>query len=300
MLAPARVIHALSAYVQASTAEGHDTASVADALLSTDIRELLARAVPNPHSRLFQLLDRLDTPAKSLDAYQRMNSLLHGPGSKLLLDSQTISVGQLALTERIAADPVLLAARRAIGSSDFNLTLLTSTLAYLRTSKLASAIEELPDGAGWRALCRRIKADLGRAQAPKPPFRIPDGWCHVVDVASLWHVGRELENCASGLSNGNEHIRHLIAGTAVYIVTTATPTTLAMIECVGPTLWKLGDIGSRGQWQEPRDKLIKGLTESLAEIGHTLLEDDPLQAMHTISWRAERTNDGLDGLDEAA
>jgi hypothetical protein len=301
MLAPKKVIHALSAYVQASMVDGRDTASTADDLLTRDIRQLLARAVPNPHPRLFQLLDRLDTPAKSLDAYQRMNSLLHGPGGKILLDSPAISVGQLALIEGIAADPVLVAGRKAIGCSDFNFKLLASTLAFLRASKLAAAIEELPDGAGWQAICRRIKADLGRAQAPKPPFRIPEGWGHVTDIATLWHAGRELGNCVSGLSTGgNDHLRNLLSGAAVYVVSIDKPIALAAIENVGPGLWTMGDVGPRVHSEEVRDKLIKGLTESLAETGQELLENDPMQAMHTISWRVERANDGLDGLDEAA
>jgi hypothetical protein len=288
MLAPTRVIHVLSAYVQHSTAEGRDSASVADDLLSTDIRQLLGKAIPDPHPRLFQLLDRLATPAQALEVYERINRLLHGPAGKILLDSPTISVCQLALAEGIAADPVLVAARKAIGGSHYNFKLLVSTLAFLRTSGLARSIEALPDASGWPAICRRIKADLGRAQAPNPPFRIPDGWRHVTDIATLWHVGRELGNCVSSLSTGgNDHIRDLIAGTTA-------------IENVGVRLWKLGDVGPLAHPQEGRDKLIKGLTVSMTAINGTLLDEEPLQAMHIISWRTERTNASNDDLDWVA
>jgi hypothetical protein len=63
---------------------------MADAILNEDIRELLAKTIPESHPQLFQLLGRLSTPAQNLAVYERINRLLHGPAGKVLLGSKTI------------------------------------------------------------------------------------------------------------------------------------------------------------------------------------------------------------------
>jgi hypothetical protein len=154
------------------------------------MRELLAHAVPSLHPRLFSMFDRLGPTARNLDVYRRLNDALHGPAAEAIFEADQVSDHLLSLLDRIAKDRVLWAARKAIGTSDYGERSLTSALAFLRAHGLAFAIETLPPGSGWRAVLRRLKADLGRARGPVPAFLPPDGWRRVETMAQLWMSAR--------------------------------------------------------------------------------------------------------------
>jgi hypothetical protein len=83
-----------------------------------------------------------------------------------LLDVDEIIETHLKLASQIIADPVLLAARKAIAWSQVDLQHLQHVLKSLRATGLSDEIEKLPEGAGWKAILRRISNDMGRARAP--------------------------------------------------------------------------------------------------------------------------------------
>ncbi len=175
-LAQRRVVHGLSAYIHHALEQNLDPSAIAAEVDLRDIRDLLADAVPNVHPRLYGLFDRLGHQAMPYAFYCRMNNVLWGPASDLLLSStEPVSESFLRIVETVVSDPVLLAFRTAIGRSTDSLIVVQSLVAFLRATGLSVDLEALPPGSGWRALARRIKSDLGRAIAPPLPFGCPNG-----------------------------------------------------------------------------------------------------------------------------
>ena len=305
-LAPRRVLHALSAFIMHALEQGAGTSSIAADVDTLDIRNLLGRAIPTVHRRLYGLLDRAGEQARPLAFYRRTNSILCGPAASLLLSSDAVDEACLRVVEQLVSEPALLAAHKAIGRSDHSLHQLKAVLAYLRATGLALDVEQLPSGAGWRSIKRRLTADLGRAVAPPLPFRCPTGWRHVDRLSDLFDLGRQFGNCVAGISSGgSHHLVQFISGAEVFLASDGEPA-LASALSVGPHLWVLAEtaIGRQHLGGSP---LIGGLRialgEVLAEAGHMLLEIAPASAMQSISWHAE-PNDGLgeddDGIDVAA
>lgn len=306
VLAPTRIVHVLGAYVQHAHAAQQPVNDIADALERQHVRDLLACAIPNAHSRLRGMLGRMGPTVFDLKVYARLSDLLHGPASDLIQTAVEITPARLELADQIVADPVLLAAHKAIGWTVSNLETLQHALTFLRTAGLANDIEALPPGSGWRAILRRISSDLGRARAPALPFAAPAGWRHIESVAGLWQAGTALGNCVANVGSGGEdYIADLISGDAAYLVYGAEPTMLARIRRVGPNLWVITEKSmSRAGSAESKatgSALTSGLTASIAATGGRLLDQAPMNAIRHIAWRAGRTaEDDLDELADAA
>jgi hypothetical protein len=305
VLAPRRVVHALAAYIHHALESQYDTAKIAREIGTRDVRALLSEAIPNPHPRFYRMLDRLGPTALNVTTYQCLNDVLHGPAADLLLDAYEVTDSHLNVVTQIVADPVLLAARKAIGWSEPDLRHLQHALTYLRAKGLSDDIEKLPPGAGWKSVLRRISSDLGRARAPRAGFEAPTGWRQVEDVAGLWQVGTALGNCVSSLrSGGDAYIEGLIGGHVVYLAHNDEPVMLACVRTVGPNLWTLGETTTSRTGSDimrAREGLRTGLIKAIAETGGTLLDQSPLSAIQSIVWRAEcGAGDDPDNLDEVA
>ena len=305
VLAPRRVVHALAAYLCHAVVAQQDSAQIASEIERQDVRVLLSYAIPKPHPRLYRMLDRLGPIALELAVYGRLNKVLHGPAADLLLDAEEITDNDLRVVTKIVADPVLLAARKAIRWSATDLQHLQLALAYLRAKGLSHDIETLPPGAGWKAILRRISGDLGRAQAPAASFAVPEGWRQIEDVAGLWQIGTALGNCVSSLRSGGEgHVEQLIDGEAIYLVHDAEPLMLASVRRVGPNLWTLAETTTSRPGSDimaARDALRSDLSKAIAETGGALLDQSPMSAIRSIAWRvSQRGNDDLDELDDVA
>lgn len=306
-LAPRRVLHALAAYVAHALEVDVSAPDIAAELETQDIRVLLGCAIPETHPRLFGTLDRVGERAMPLAFYRRLNRVLSGPASAAVLEHEVISEVCLRVAEALAGDPVLLAARRAIGRSEHNLHQLRSVLALLRARGLARDIEQVPQGAGWRSVVRRLTADLGRAVAPALPFRCPPGWRHVAVLSDLFGLGKTLSNCVSGLGGGGtHHLLHFIDGEEVFFASDGEQAALASVQSVGSRLWVISEMAIRraqpGLLPMVGD-LREALGEVLAEAGHVLLEVAPISAFQSIAWSAESSavqGEGDDDIDAAA
>lgn len=204
VLAPRRVVHSLAAYIHHAIEAQHDITRIGADIEGREVRALLSKAVVNPHPQLYRMLDRLGPTALEMATYRRLNDVLHGPAGSLLLDTDEITDSHLNVLINSVTDPVLLAARKAIKWSDTDLRHLKHALKYLRVKGLSNDIEKLPEGAGWKAILRRISSDVGRARAPTASFAIPTGWRQVENVAGLWQVGTALGNCVSSFRSGVE------------------------------------------------------------------------------------------------
>lgn len=292
-LASRRVFHAAAAFIGAALEEGREPHVIAADIERCRGRELLARAIPNPHRRLFSVLDRLGARAASVDLYRDLNELLHGPAAAAVLEAGELNRPLIQIFQQIVGDPVLLAGRRAIGISSAALSAFLTALTFLRFNGLARDIESLPPGSGWRAIERRIAADLARGRLSQPPFRVPAGWRHIETFGDLWTIGREMRNCVSGLGHGSEYyLRQLVEGQAVMLTTIDRPRALATVQRVGPKLWCISEaqiLGGHATSCERRDSLHKHLAEALARVGHALLEQEPFAAMSDIHWRAAQS-----------
>ena len=84
-LAQRRVVHGLSAYIHHALEQNLNASAIAAEIDVCDIRDLLTRAVPNVHPRLYGMLDRVGDKSMPLAFYRRANDLLQGPASDLLL-----------------------------------------------------------------------------------------------------------------------------------------------------------------------------------------------------------------------
>lgn len=306
-LAPRRVVHGLSAYILHALEQNLDASAIAADVDVRDIRDLLADAIPNVHPRLFGLFNRVGDKSMPLAFYRRANDLLRGPASDLVLASEVVNEPSLGVIAVIAADPVLLAAQKAISNNNSNLNTVISAVAFVRASGLAVDVEQLPMGSGWRALKRRIKADLARASAPPLKFPQPKGWKHVDTVSEMLRIGTEMENCVASFGGGGgHHLFNFMSGNEIFFISEAEPLTLAAVQDVGPGLWQItqmeGAARASGTFPQPR-QLRDPLNKALAEVGHKLLETAPASALQSITWRAEGGAGGLDEddeLDEAA
>ena len=306
-LAPRRMLHGLAAYIAHALEQDMSTSNIADHVDTQDIRVLLDRAIPAAHPRLFGMLDRVGERVQPFAFYQRLNQALSGPASALVFESDLVGEACLRVAEALASEPALLAARKAIGRSDSNLRQLKSVLAYLRATGLALDIEQLPHGAGWRSVTRRLSADLGRAVAPPLPFRCPPGWRQVETLSGLFALGQQFQNCVSGLNGGGtHHLVGFVSGDEAFLTSDGEPTALVSMQRVGPCLWVIAEIGVRRR-QPVRSPLLDGLHaalgEVLAEVGHVLLETAPVSAIQSIAWQAEinaTEGDGDDDIDAAA
>lgn len=309
-LAQRRVVHGLSAYIHHATEQGLDPHAIAAAVDGRDIWDLLGEAIPHFHPRLYGMFDRLGDKTMPLALYRQMNDILSGPASNLLLANETVTVPLLGIVEAVAADPVLLAAQKAIGKCSSSLHVVQSILAFVRATGLAIDVERLPPGSSWRALQRRVTADLGRATAPPLVFRNPVGWKHVEEMSELLRIGNALENCVANFNGGgHDHLLNFIAGTEVFFITEAEPLTLAAVRSVGPGLWRITEMAGSARLSGtlPQFKELRGpLPDAATEIGHTLLETEPGPALQHLAWRTERTagdlgeDEGVDEVDEAA
>lgn len=305
-LAPRRVLHVLAAYIAHALEQGVSTPCIAADVDVQDIRDLLGRAIPAAHPRLYGMLDRIGEQAQPLAFYQRVNQVLSGPASALLLGSDMVDEACLRVVEQLVSEPALLAAHKAIGRSHYSLAQLKSVLAYLRAAGLALDVEHLPSGAGWRSIKRRLTADLGRAAAPPLPFRCPAGWQHVARLSDLFDLGRQFGNCVAGISGGGtHHLVQFISGEEVFLASEGEPA-LASVQNVGPSLWIVAET-ALGRHHTGRSPLLGALRialgEALAEAGHTLLEIAPVSAIQSISWHAKSSDDlgeDDDGIDVAA
>lgn len=299
-LAPARAVHAMAIFIYAQRATGRTAREVGEDIERYDVRDLLRRAMPNVHSRLYGVLDQVGGRVRRVEFYAALNDALHGAAGDLLLRGGRIDREALEAVEQVVRDPVLLAARHTVGRSQRDVRLMLSILSYLRGAGLAKTIEALPEGSGWSAILRRIEDDLARARAPIPPFPPPEGWEVVEDVGTLWQVGRHFGNCVAGLATGQtECLGDLIVGRTVFLVRHDEPELLAAIRRVGLTVWLVEQIAGRKNAAPPHEARMafqQALSDRMATAGHALVDEDPLRGLAELSRRAQRSS--MNGFDD--
>ena len=298
-LAPPWIIHSVAAYIEFARNEEQSIDEIAADVATRHARDLLVMAVPNMHEHLATILGRIGDRVVDLAYYRRLNTVLRGPAASVILEAKEVRQSILQIAEWIAADPVMLAARHAIGLSEQDARALRLTLAYLRQNGLARDVETLPPNTGWRGIVRRISNDLGRAATVAPPFRLPPGWRAVGTLGDLWAVGRRMSNCVAGIRmTGNYHVRDIIGGKHVFITTTGEPIALATLRRVGENSWIVSEFEVMGSGHAGRQAtLTTELAAVAAECGHTFYDECPLSTIRSLAWRRDGNKGDLDGDD---
>jgi hypothetical protein len=289
-LASPNATHCVAALLHYRLSGPVDFDLLAHELATRDARNMLAEAVPDTHPKLYGLLGRLGPVTKSLSFYQELNAELGQPAADILMDAPSISRHTIRIARQVSADPVLLAARRAIGEDDLLLRHLTSVFGLLRTLGIANRIERLPSGSGIQAIVRRIKMDFRCAQAPKVPFELPPGWQPVRDVGHLIGIGEKLQNCLSHWAgDGARHVGSYLSGASVFLTHTDVVTVLVSLDRLGPKLWSVGEFDSSSSAEsddEIKQRMVNELRGCLAQTGDVLLAVDPFHAIIELGWRA--------------
>jgi hypothetical protein len=289
-LAPSRTIHAMAAFLHHRLKEPFDSDTLAQELATRDARDLLAEAIPKPHHRLYGLLGRLGSGAKSLAFYEELNHELGQPAVEILLEAPSIRLHTIRIARQVRADPVLLAARKAIGEDELHLRQLASVLGLLRSLDLANHIERLPVNSGVQAIFRRVKMDLRSGRPPPVAFAVPVGWAQVQDVGQLVRIGELLQNClAVYAGDGTRHIRSFLVGSPAYFAREESPTMLVSFAKLGPRTWSVEDFGSTGSVEsedEEKQTMIMEFQASMAQSGDVLSGVDPFAAVLELSYRA--------------
>ena len=122
-------------------------------------------------------------------------------------------------------------------------------------------------------------------------------------MSGLFQLGKDLRNCLTGIGlGGDHHLLQFLSGAELVFVSDDEASTLASVQSVGPSLWMIGEtaVGRIHSAASPRrEELRVALAETLAEVGHTLLDASPAWAFRAIARRAERTDPGehLDTID---
>jgi hypothetical protein len=290
-LAPESTIHCIAAFLHCR-ADDVDVDRLAHEVATRDARDLLAEAVPCTHPRLYGLLRRVGPATRTLSFYRDLNIELGQPAAKILLEAPSISRDTISIARQLSADPVLLAARRAIGEDDIHLRHLMSVLSLLRSLGLANHIERLPSGSGIQAIFRRVKMDLRSGKPPAVSFEIPVGWQQVKDVGQLIVIGELLQNCLSiWAGDGARHVRSFLTGASAFFVHEGSPTMLASFDKLGPKTWAMREFGSTSNDEnedEERQQMIAEFQVSMARSGNTLLGTDPFVALVELYWRTRK------------
>lgn len=295
-LAPSRVIHAIAVYTQWAVERGNPISGIANILDQSDIRVLLPNAVPDLHPAFYRLLGRISGRVLERPIYLRLNAILNGPASNLLMAAKSVHPDQVDMFDQVAIDRVLLAAWKAVENNPSRGRALRDALAYLRALGVADEIEALPTGSGWTAIQRRIERDLGRLQVPLAPFDVPAGWSRVADIATLMEIGRRYQNClARWTSYSAAHFIKAILGEVVVLVSEAPTPLLAEVERIGPHVWRIGNVVGRNNKsvdEDVHEALFEALRPSMAAAGHKLISGNPVYNLDAILHRDEDESPG--------
>lgn len=267
--APPRAVHAIAIHLHlAGSAEGKGGASAA--LSGTHPRDLLRAVLPDRDPRLYKLLDRAALPAWRLSDYLALHEVLGSEVADVL--PPTGAIGQSTVREALAvlrSPPVLRRARRAAGGR-YEREHLEAVVAVLDAMGLTRDLAALPDGAGARAVARRVAADLGRAEAPPTRFPVPAGWTRINGVGELFAHGERMRLCIRpGHYGSGEFVVSLLLNRSVFLHH-AEAGVLAQFRALPADRWALGQCVTAGNGPAP-DGLVDALRAHVRAAGVVLL-----------------------------
>lgn len=286
-LAPERAVHATAIWLYANGPETKDDETLAARLVSTDMRVLLAEAMPGHSPDLLSALSRVGRRVMPQAFYRDLDAILAGPAATALPRHDGITRSHLETARRIVQFGCpLTSIAGALASSPASVTAAASLVRWLRDLGVAREIEETPPGSGWQAFVRRALTDLDRARSPLIDIPVPSGWRALMTVADLRQAGRDLRLCVAEFGFGSAgYVQSLVTGHALFVRSEAHGA-LASLHQFGRA-WVVGEISitdNRAVSDDVRLELEAGLRGLGIHVG----ELEPTRALEMLVGRARR------------
>jgi hypothetical protein len=210
-----------------------------------------------------------------------------------------LTKGRIAYYEALARmDPATAGLRAAFGENSYVADSLDCMLSLLRAhGALRDGEMRLPAGAGMPAVARRIRAALGRVDAPDPGFVVPEPFHLVRTTDELQRLARSFENCVALPQWGaaKYHV-NLVMGSTVFLASDDPPL-LCALHRVADSVWQYEQCaGPKNSSPSPGAK--SALLRGLVAAGLKIVETDPQSALARIEQEATRGSGGEVDLDD--
>ena len=297
VVAPPEAIQAIGAFLHLAPDAAGSDAEVAVIITDTDPRRLLHMALPACPRRLYRALDSAGDRVLGKRFYERLGAVCRGPFSDALLRGN-LTESRLAFYEALSkADPATAALRCGFGENTHIVDSVNCIVSLLRARGVLRDDEmRLPSGAGMAAVARRVRAVLGRIEAPHPEFVIPEPFRLIRTTNELQRLAKRFENCIALPQWGAaKYHLNLVDGSTV-ILASDDPPLLAALHRVANGVWQFEQCaGPKNALPPPgmRSALIRGLTAA----GLRIVATDPQTALARIEQEACRGRDAGDDLD---
>jgi hypothetical protein len=298
IVAPREAVHAMGAFLHLAPEAAGPDAEVAGIVNDTDPRKLLRAALPGCPARLYRALDRAGGQVWKGRLYERLGAICRGPFAEALLDGD-LTESRIAYYEALSRmDPATAALRSAVQENSYLVESVDCMVSLLRAHNAFREEEmRLPPGAKMPAVARRIRAALGRIDAPDPGFVVPDPFRLVRTTDELQRLARSFENCIALPQWGaaKYHV-NLVQGLTVFLASEEPPLLVALHR-VADGVWQYEQCAGPKNAAPPpgaRSALIRGLVAA----GLKIVETDPQTALARIEQEAMRGRDGEGDLED--
>ncbi|RYD21028.1 MAG: hypothetical protein EOP69_01495 [Spirochaetia bacterium] len=300
IMAPPEAVHSIGAYLHLAPDATLPDAAVADRLVNTKPRDLLAAAMPNCPVQLYRALGRAGDRVHGRIFYIRIGGILNGPFADMLLDATSIDDSCLNHIESLAKMDPEVAAIFAKLKDRYHAEAADSLVTFLRAYNVLGENDlRLPPRAGLPALVRRLTQALARIPAPDPGFTVPPPYRLVASSAELQRIATEFQNCLQLHHwNAAEHHLRLINGNCAYLVADGPRVLVALHRVVG-NLWVLEQMVGPKNAAPPEGAQAR-LLQDLTASGIRILKTDPQAGLGRLYSATQRQrNRADDGLDDA-
>jgi hypothetical protein len=283
IVAPREAIHSVGAYLHLAADAGLSDAEIAASIDETDPRNLLRAALPDAPPRLFRALDRAGDRVRDKRFYERLGTLCAGPFAGALLQDGRIDDARLSYYEALSRmDPALVGLQSVLDGDTYLAESIDCLIALLRShSTLRDSDLHLPSKAGKPAIARRLRAALGRIQAPDPGFAAPPPFRLVRTSDELQQIGRAFGNCVALPEwNAPRYQIQLAQGSMVFLVAKNPPVLTSLIR-VAHGVWHLEQMcGPKNT--APAPGMRANLIRDLASAGQRMVMMEPDAALSRL------------------
>jgi len=284
MLLPARGLHSTAVALHVANEANEPVESLAARISETHPRELLREAMPQASPDLYLLLGRATVPAWPFATYLTFEKLLRSRVAASLKEVCEISPKRIENAEVfLEADPLVWRARNALKYQSCRRH-LTTVVGILRSMHLLRDLAELPEGAGRKAVFKRVRSDLARARAADQPFPDVLGWTKIQTVGDLWQIGERLKICVRpGHWGSADFPLDLVTGKQVFLHNQDSDL-IAAVQHVVNDVWTVGQI-SGGKNVTPPKEICAAFAASLTLGGLHLVPSSPSDALQNVLQR---------------
>lgn len=296
IVAPREAIHSIGAYLHLAPEAEQSDIRVAAMLDESHPRDLLHAALPGCPPRFYRALDRAGDRVRDRRFYERLGILCTGPFAAALLKGGRIDDGRLSHYEALSKmDPALAGFQAVLDGDTYLAESIDCLVALLRShSALRDSDLHLPPKAGKPAIARRLRAALGRIQAPDSGFAAPPPFRLVRTSDELQQIGRAFGNCVAFPEwNAARYQIQLAQGSMVFLVADEL-SVLSSLSRVAHGVWHLEQMcGPKNAAPPPGMRAT--LIHDLITAGQRVVMMEPDAALCRLAREGRRTREAIDG-----